>query len=418
MTKELKAEVIAIGTELLLGQIANTNAQWLSNQLASHGINTYYHTVVGDNLERVVRIFQAAESRSNVIIVSGGLGPTEDDMTREAFQEMANFEMEEYKPAMEKIQAAYDKQQTTMTSNNKKQARVFKSANVIENKTGMAPGMIVSHNKKTWIFLPGVPRELEQMTTDTVIPYLIDLSGREMVIESLVMRFIGIGESKLESELADMIHQQDNPTIAPLAQKDSVVLRLTVKETSSEKANKRLQQTKREILKKVGEFFYGEGKEKIEDTVFSLLKKEEATVAAAESLTGGMFTDRLINIPGASTVCPGGLVCYDSKMKQRVLGVSEEILSTYGAVSEACAAEMASKAKKLFNTNIGISFTGEAGPKSQENITVGTVYIGIQINNGEPVVKKFVFDGDRNMIRHRATIKGYELLFNYLKTQN
>ncbi len=414
--KQLKAEIIAIGTELLLGQIANTNAQWLSEQMAAYGINTYYHTVVGDNLLRVKDVFKRAQERSDVIIVSGGLGPTEDDMTREAFQSMSELEIIEHAPSIDKIELFYQKQQTKMTPNNRRQARVFAGAKVIENKLGMAPGMIITYEGKTWIFIPGVPREMKQMAVDTALPYILAKSGEGMVIESKTLRFIGIGESHLEHELHDIIHNQHNPTIAPLAQNDGVVIRLTAKETTKEKANQLIEETKEQILARVGDYFYGFDNESIAEKIYHMLKAQNKRLTAAESLTGGMFIEKLISVEGASAICPGGLVCYDTSVKKDILKVSPHTIAKKGVVSRECALEMAANIRQLLESNIGISFTGVAGPNSLENEPVGTVYIAISSDTGQEEVQKFIFQGDRDTIRRRATLKGFEILFNYLKS--
>lgn len=415
MMKQLKAEIIAVGTELLLGQIANTNAQWLSQQLASYGINIYNHVVVGDNMDRVENTFGQAQMRSDIIIVTGGLGPTEDDMTREAFQKISKLEMIEHAPSMEKIQGHYDKQNTVMTPNNRKQARVFKGAKVLDNTVGMAPGMIVIHENTTWVFLPGVPREMKQLVRNDVLPYLQLLTGNEEVIKSLVLKFIGIGESKLEHELQDLIQAQTNPTIAPLAQNDGVVIRLTAKEHTADKANGLLRKMKQQVLAKVGDYFYGVNEETLEQQVVKLLKEQSKRVAAAESLTGGMFTGKLISVDRSSEVCPGGIVCYDNQVKQDLLGVSEETIQTHGTVSEACAVEMAMNVRKRLNATIGISFTGVAGPDEIEGQPAGTVYIAI-CSGDQQQVNKFIFQGDRNTIRHRVVLKGLEILLKQLKS--
>lgn len=413
--KIFKSEIIAIGTELLLGQIANTNAKWISEQLASEGIDTYYHTVVGDNLLRVEETFKLAQNRSNLIIVSGGLGPTEDDMTREAFQKLSHLEIVEHKESMVKIENFFKRQQTKMTPNNHKQARVFENATIIDNHTGMAPGMIIDYIDKTWIFLPGVPSEMKQMFTDTVLPYLKKATGQQMVIQSMIIRFIGIGEAKLEHELKDLIHKQTNPTIAPLAQTDGLIIRLTAKEHSLQKANMLLNDTKNKILAKVGDYVFGIDNETIIEKIANMLKKQNKRVSAAESLTGGKFAEQLISVEGASNVCPGGLVCYDPEIKKNVLHVSEDTINRYGVVSKECAIEMAQKSCELFNSEIGISFTGVAGPDRLEGQEVGTVFISIYNKADGGVTEKFLFQGDRETIRNRATRKGFELLFNYLK---
>lgn len=416
--KQFKTEIIAIGTELLLGQIANTNAQWLSEQLAMIGMDTYYHTVVGDNNERVEGVFRQAQNRSDVIIVSGGLGPTEDDMTREAFQSMTGLEIIEDKSSIKKIEDFFARRSSQMTPNNKKQARVFSCSTVIENKLGMAPGMIVNYENKTWIFLPGVPREMKQMATDVALPYIHKASGHSMIIQSTVLRFIGIGESRLEHELQELIHTQKNPTIAPLAQTDGVVIRLTAKDSSIKKVTERLNETKAEILSKVGNFLYGIDEETIEEKVFERLKKENLRIAAAESLTGGLFTEKLISVAGASIVCPGGIVCYDPAVKRNVLQVPKQMIDTHGVVSAECALELAKNVCNVLDSEIGISFTGVAGPNDLEGKQVGTVYIAVFNKHGNHIVEKHIFQGDRAMIRQRATIKGFEIIFNYLKSMN
>ncbi|KKE78463.1 competence/damage-inducible protein A [Oceanobacillus caeni] len=411
----VKAEIIAVGTELLLGQIANTNAQWLSNQLASLGINVYQHGVVGDNLNRVQEAFEQAQKRSDIIIVTGGLGPTDDDLTREAFQLMTELELVEHKPSMDKIQSFFEKNNTVMTPNNRRQARVFKGSQVLFNRKGMAPGMIVSHESTTWVFLPGVPREMKGLFTEEVFPYLQKLTGNTEVIKSLVLKFLGIGESELEHRLSHLIQAQKNPTIAPLAQNTGVVIRLTAKEETEERAERLLEESKRQILHEVGDYFYGINDETIEENIISLLKEKKMKIASAESLTGGMFSNRLISVSGASNVCRGGIVCYDTNVKQDVLGVSKETIQNKGTVSEECALEMAEQVSSKLDADIGISFTGVAGPDEVEGKSVGTVYIALTTSNGEKKVEKFIFSGDRNAIRRRATLKGLEIVFHFLK---
>lgn len=415
MMTNVKAEIIAVGTELLLGQIANTNAQWLSNQLASLGINVYQHGVVGDNLNRVQEAFEQAQKRSDIIIVTGGLGPTEDDLTREAFQLMTELELVEHKPSMDKIQSFFEKNNTVMTPNNRRQARVFKGSQVLFNRKGMAPGMIVSHESTTWVFLPGVPREMKGLFTEEVFPYLQKLTGNTEVIKSLVLKFLGIGESELEHRLSHLIQAQKNPTIAPLAQNTGVVIRLTAKEETEERAERLLEESKRQILHEVGDYFYGINDETIEENIISLLKEKKMKIASAESLTGGMFSNRLISVSGASNVCRGGIVCYDTNVKQDVLGVSKETIQNKGTVSEECALEMAEQVSSKLDADIGISFTGVAGPDEVEGKSVGTVYIALTTSNGEKKVEKFIFSGDRNAIRRRATLKGLEIVFHFLK---
>lgn len=415
MSKQLKAEVIAIGTELLLGQIANTNAQWLSEQLAANGINTYYHTVVGDNLKRVTDVFTEAQSRSDIIIVSGGLGPTDDDMTREAFQQLSGIKMVEHIPSMNKIKQYFKDQGTEMTPNNRRQARIFHGANVINNDIGMAPGMCIKFANKLWFLLPGIPRELKRMATTEVFPILKKLFDENITIKSTVLRFIGVGEAQLVYELQDIIRHQNNPTIAPLAQKDGIVLRLTAKDSSIDKVNDRLDEMKERILAKVGDFVYGYDDETIEEIIISTLKDKKLTIAAAESLTGGKFTEKLISVEGASSVVPGSIIAYHNSVKENLLHVSADTIEIHGAVSRDCSLEMAKNICQQLDTDIGISFTGVAGPEMLEGHRAGTVFIAIYSKFGKSIVEKFTFSGDRYAVRSRAVLKGFELLLNYLK---
>lgn len=415
MTKSYKAEIIAVGTELLLGQIANTNAQWLSEQLAFLGIGVYQHGVVGDNLSRVQEAFENAQKRSDIIIVTGGLGPTEDDLTREAFQLMTNMEIIEHEASMNKIEEFFQKHNRVMTPNNRRQARIFKGSKVLMNQVGMAPGMIVTYNSTHWIFLPGVPREMKHLYLNEAVPYLQTLTGNEEIIKSLVLKFLGIGESNLEHELSDLIKAQSNPTIAPLAQNSGIIVRLTVKEKTEAEADRLLEETKVKILNRIGKYFYGTNDQTIEQRIIHLLKEKGQKIASAESITGGRFMNRLISESGASEVCRGGIICYDTNVKKDLLGVTNETIQNYGTISEECALEMAEQVLTKLDSNIGISFTGIAGPNQVEGKDVGTVYIALVTKDGYKQVEKLHLAGDRNTIIRRATLKGLEIIFNFLK---
>ncbi|MDY0405814.1 competence/damage-inducible protein A [Virgibacillus sp. 179-BFC.A HS] len=409
-----KAEIIAVGTELLLGQIANTNAQWISKQLAELGIDVHHHEVVGDNLGRVEAVFQLASQRSDIIIVTGGLGPTDDDLTREAFQLVSGLEMHEHKPSMDKIVAYFQKQARTMTPNNRKQARIFKGAEVLPNNVGMAPGMIVSHHQKTWIFMPGVPKEMKAMFSDNVVPYLKEKFEQKNIIRSLVLNFSGIGESQLEHELIDLIRKQKNPTIAPLAQEYGVTLRLTAKEKTKEKAEQLLTNMKATILDRVGEYYYGDNAISLEEKVVSTLKEKKWRIASAESLTGGMFAETITSVAGSSAAFRGSVVSYDPIVKREILHVSEKTIKQFGTVSKSCASEMAANAAKLLQADIGISFTGVAGPDSLEGNPVGTVFIGLANSKGIIKVEECHFAGSRQDVRNKSVKKGLEILMKYL----
>ncbi|WP_066193676.1 MULTISPECIES: competence/damage-inducible protein A [Gracilibacillus] len=410
---EIKAELVSVGTELLLGQIVNTNAAWISQQLANKGISVYYHSVVGDNFSRLSQVFEQAEKRSDIVLITGGLGPTEDDLTREAFQHISGLEIVEDSSTMGKM-TAFFANRGNMTPNNRKQAHIFKGAQVINNSVGIAPGMIIEYRNTLWIFMPGVPREMEAIMADGVLPYLAEHFDLTTIIRSRMLRFIGIGESQLEHELQDIISNQTNPTIAPLASEGEVALRLTAKANKPEDAEVMIDETEALIADKVGQFLYGYDEESIEHKVYQELLQKQWTLASAESLTGGAFGAAVVNQPGASAVFKGSAVVYQPEAKQSVLLISEELIDRFGTVSKECAEAMANGACKAFTANIGISFTGVAGPDSLEGHPAGTIYITIA-SQENCETKSFRFHGDRQTIRNRAVKKGFELLHAYLQ---
>ncbi|UOQ42992.1 competence/damage-inducible protein A [Halobacillus salinarum] len=413
----MKAEIIAVGTELLLGQIANTNAQWISKKLAAYGVPVYFHNVVGDNMARVQQTFQIARERSDIVLITGGLGPTDDDMTREAAQKIIKQKLVEDQQSMAKIEDYFQRNNRKMTLNNRKQSRVFENARVFPNPEGMAPGQAVEEEGCVWIFLPGVPREMKKLMEDFVLPYLQKTFQLNSEIASEMMRFIGIGESTLEHELYDIIEKQTNPTIAPLAGNGEVALRLTASGSSPSDVRKQIRELKNIILSRVGEYYYGSDEITIAGKVLELLRAENMSLCSAESLTGGKFIEGLISLPGASKVCQGSLVAYTPEAKHKVIEVPKFIIDEFGTISRECAETMALNAQSILESDVSISFTGAAGPDPSEGHEPGIVFIGIQVQEEQPVVKKFHFDGSRDKIRSRAVNKGYELLFHLLKNR-
>ncbi|PFG13009.1 competence/damage-inducible protein A [Bacillus sp. es.036] len=404
----MNAEIIGIGSELLLGQIANTNAQFISQRLADLGINVFYHTVVGDNNERLKQAIEVAQTRSDLLVFTGGLGPTKDDLTKETIAETLNKQLVYNEEAMKTIQAYYDKTGAPMSENNRKQALVLEGAAVLRNDNGMAPGMALTENNHTYMLFPGPPKELYPMFTNYAEPYLLGQLKQGDTIVSRVLRFFGIGESRLETELEDLIDQQTNPTIAPLAGEWEVTLRLTAKADSKEEANKLIDETEKKIHARVGTFLYGYGETSLPKEVFLMLKDRNWSISTAESLTGGMFSQELTDLPGVSSLFYGGVVCYSNEVK-REIGVSKETLEAYGAVSEECAIELARSVKAKYKTDVGISFTGVAGPDPSEGKDAGTVYIGVAAPSGEKVVA-LNLAGNRNAIRKRTVKHGFNTL--------
>ncbi|WP_449540082.1 competence/damage-inducible protein A [Ferdinandcohnia sp. Marseille-Q9671] len=410
----MNAEIIAVGSELLLGQIANTNAQFLSKQLAELGINVYYHTVVGDNSTRLEDAIKISQSRSDLIIFTGGLGPTKDDLTKETIGRLLGRKLTFDSDALQSIEDYFKKTNRHMTENNKKQALVLEGSKVLPNDHGMAPGMGLNVNNITYMLFPGPPKELNPMFLTYGAPYLLQSLGVVERIESRVLRFFGIGESQLETEIEDLIDNQTNPTIAPLASDGEVTLRLTAKHSSLEVANKLLDDTEAQILKRVGSYLYGYNSTSLVNELMNKLKASNYTIACAESLTGGLFAEELTNLSGSSAVVKGGVVCYTNEVKEQVLSVKKTTLETDGAVSSNTAEQLAENVRKLLKSDIGISFTGVAGPTESEGKPVGTVYIGISYLDQPTKVYKLNLAGSRQGIRIRTVKYGFYYLLKLL----
>ncbi|MDR6124144.1 nicotinamide-nucleotide amidase [Bacillus sp. SLBN-46] len=415
----LNAEIIAVGSELLLGQIVNTNARFISQQLAGQGINVFYHTVVGDNPDRLKSAIEIAENRSKIIIFTGGLGPTKDDLTKETIARHLGKQLVMDEAALESIELFFKRTNRVMTENNRKQALVLDGSQVLPNDHGMAPGMVVSGENHTYMLLPGPPKEMEPMFIHYGAKALSSKAQSNEKIVSRVLRFFGIGEAALETEIMDLIDAQSNPTIAPLAGDGEVTLRLTAKHTDENIALTMLDDVEAKISQRVGEFLYGYDHTSILAELTKMLKDRKLTITAAESLTGGMFQQELTSISGASTVFNGGVVCYSNEVKHQVLQVKRETLDMHGAVSEQCAHELAENAARIFDTDIGLSFTGVAGPSEVEGKPVGTVYIGMAMKGMPTRVEKLTLGGTREAIRNRAVKYGsYFILRNLKESQN
>lgn len=398
----MKVEIIAVGSELLLGQITNTNAAFMSERLAEIGIDVYYHTVVGDNPLRLKEAIKVAEERADVLIFSGGLGPTKDDMTKETIAKHIGLELELNEEALTYIESYFKRSQRVMTENNKKQALVFKGSTVFNNRTGMAPGMAVKENNSHYLLLPGPPHEMQPMFVEEAIPYLLAQNGKNEIITSQVLKFYGIGEAELEHRIQPLIEKQTNPTIAPLATADAVTLRITAKASTIEEANKLIAPVEMEIRSIVGEFIFGVNDDTLSSKALTLLKAHNFTIAAAESLTAGLFMSELAGEPGISSVLAGGLVVYNEQAKIEQLGVNKQLLDKHGIVSSECAAELALTVQKKFNTAIGIGITGAAGPTPHDGEPVGTVWIGIALPNKAPSTYKLLLSNSRNANRQRS----------------
>lgn len=394
----MNVEILAVGSELLLGQIANTDAQYISQRLSQLGINVYYHTVVGDNRQRMLEALKIASSRADIIITTGGLGPTLDDITKETVAEYLGLPLVLHQPSVDAINEYFKSRNRICTQNNFKQAMFPEKAIVLKNSVGTAPGAIIEENGKIYIILPGPPRELKPMFDNYVIPYLEQKSGEK--IFSRILRIYGMGESMVEEKVRDLLEKQQNPTIAPLASFGEVTLRLTVKCKRDEDPLPFIKPLEDEIRKRLGDVVYGADEDTLESVVVDLLKKNNSSLATAESCTGGLIANRITNVPGASEVFLEGFITYSNESKVKRLGVSEETLKRYGAVSSETAEEMVRGVLEVSGAQIGIGVTGIAGPGGgTPDKPVGLVYIGIGSKNDGIKVEKHNFHGNREQIK-------------------
>lgn len=410
----MNAEIIAVGSELLLGQITNTNARYISSQLAELGINVYYHTVVGDNPERLKQAIELAESRADLLIFSGGLGPTKDDLTKETISNHVNSNLVMDQVALKSIEAFFQRINQPMTENNKKQALILNDSQVLANHNGMAPGMFYVKDNHLYILLPGPPKELEPMFQYEAKPLLAKWLNKGEVITSQVLRFYGIGEAELETRIADLLENQTNPTIAPLASDGEVTVRITAKASSEEKASQLIADTQERLLSVVGDYLYGFNNDSLASSTTKLLIDKQLTISVAESLTAGLFQSELAAISGVSQVLVGGMVTYTAQAKVKQLGVAEEIITKYGVVSSECATAMATQVKAMFDTDIGVALTGVAGPEEHDHQPVGTVWIAIVLPNDEVISHELQLSSMRNTNRLRAVKKTLHYLIQLL----
>jgi len=414
----MNAEIIAVGSELLLGQITNTNARYISSQLAELGINVYYHTVVGDNADRLKQAIELAESRADLIIFSGGLGPTKDDLTKETISRHIGKELVMDLSALEMIEAFFKSHNRPMTENNKKQALVLDGCKVLANHHGMAPGMFYTQGNHVYILLPGPPKEMEPMFQIEAKPVLAKWLNQGEVIQSHVLRFYGIGEAELETQIMDLLETQTNPTIAPLASDGEVTLRITAKTSTEEEAFRLINEAEQKILSRVGEFLYGYNDDSLASSAAKLLIEQGLTISAAESLTAGLFQSELAAIPGVSNTLVGGMVTYTADSKVNQLGVERDLINQFGVVSAECATAMAQRVKVMFHTDIGVALTGAAGPSGHDNQPAGSVWIALVLPNDEVVTHHLHLSDMRNTNRLRAVKRTLHYLIQLLTSQS
>ncbi|MCY7192153.1 competence/damage-inducible protein A [Streptococcus gallolyticus] len=412
----MKAEIIAVGTEILTGQITNTNAQFLSEEFAKLGIDVFFQTAVGDNEERLLSVIDLASKRSELVVLCGGLGPTEDDLTKQTlakylgrdlvFDEQANKRLDEFFAT---------RPQFARTANNERQAQLIEGSIPLQNSTGLAVGGVLEVNDVTYVVLPGPPSELKPMVLDSLVPLL---SGDHKQLYSRVLRFFGIGESQLVTVLTDLIDNQTDPTIAPYAKTGEVTLRLSTKADDVASAKAKLDALEHKILAKktlnsipLEQLFYGYGDDNsMARVVFDLLKEKHKTITAAESLTAGLFQSSIADFSGASAVFNGGFVTYGIEEKSKMLHIPLEDLQEHGVVSHFTAEKMAEQSRLLTNADFGIGLTGVAGPDSLEGHPAGTVFIGIATREKVHSIRVVIGGRSRSDVRYIATLYAFNLV--------
>ena len=406
----MNAEIIAVGTEILLGGIVDTNSQYLSRELAGLGINVYRQTAVGDNCQRLVDAYAEAFGRCDLVITTGGLGPTVDDITKEAAARFFKLEMELHDASLTEIAGFFNRIGQKMTDNNRRQAFFPRGAMVLDNPAGTAPGCIVEAKGKICVLLPGPPNELKTMFDRHIRAYLAKFA--DGVLVSRTLRLVGIGESAMEAKIADILARQTNPTIAPYApgRPGEVILRLSAKARDEAAAHALIVPVADMLYERLGEYIYGEDDQSLAASVVNLLKTRGLTVATAESITGGRLAAAIVDVPGASRVFNEGLVTYSNEAKTRQLGVRPETLARVGAVSEEVAKEMAAGAARTAGADVAISTTGIAGPGGgTAEKPVGLTYIGLY-HRGEVWANELQLFGDRQRIRDRAVAHALDML--------
>lgn len=412
----MRAEIIAVGTEILTGQIVNTNAQFLSEKMAELGIDIYFQTAVGDNEERLLSLLDIASQRSQLVILCGGLGPTEDDLTKQTLAKFLGKSLTVDLLASRKLDRFFaSRPQFARTPNNERQAQLVEGSIPLQNLTGLAVGGIVTSKGVQYMVLPGPPSELKPMVMEQVVPIL---SNNGTKLYSRVLRFFGIGESQLVTILEDIIKNQTDPTIAPYAKVGEVTLRLSTKAENQDEADFKLDSLEKEILalktldnRKLKDLLYGYGdNNSMARTVLELLKVQNKTITAAESLTAGLFQSQLAEFSGASQVFNGGFTTYSMEAKSQLLGIPKKKLQEYGVVSHFTAEAMAQQARQLLKADFGIGLTGVAGPDELEGYPAGTVFIGIATPEGVSSIKVSIGGKSRSDVRHISTLHAFDLV--------
>ena len=397
------AEIITIGTELLLGQLVDTNTAFIAKSLADAGIDVHRETSVGDNTERIAAAVREALGRADCVMCAGGLGPTVDDLTREAIALATNRPLELHEPSLERIRAMFERLGRRMAENNVRQAMMPRGAIVLDNEQGTAPSFIIEEGSHAVIAVPGVPREMHAMIANQVIPWIVRRYGVSATIVTRVLNTIGVPESDLDQRIADLFHAGVNPSIAVLAHYGQVDVKLTAKAATREQAIAMLDRLEPVVRERLGDCIYAVDGGRIEAVVGDLLRARGWTIATAESFTGGLIASQLISIPGASDYYVGGVVSYANTAKVDFLDVAPDLIEQYGAVSEEVATAMAVGVKAHLRASCALGVTGVAGPGGgTPEKPVGLVYIALALPDASVETRKFMLPGDREIVQRRG----------------
>ncbi len=413
-----RAEILTIGSEILLGELVDTNTAWISTNLAKLGVGIYRHTTVGDNKERIVAAMEDAASRADLVITTGGLGPTSDDLTNECLADFADLPTVEYPEARAHVDEMFRRFGRTPTPSNYSQALFPEGTKLIPNPLGTAPGALLDVDGTLFATLPGVPAEMKGMFEETLAPLIKERTDGSII--SRTLWFAGIGESAIAERVQDFLDASD-PTVAPLAGAGKVRLRITTRAATTEEAEEKIDPVAEEILARLGEYHFGVDDETLESAVARLLTSQKATVALAESCTGGLLAKRLTDLPGSSVYFKEGLVTYSNEAKERLLGVPSEMIEEHGAVSESVAKKMADGVRRLAGADYALSITGVAGPDGgTEEKFVGLVWVGISDENGVEGKRLDLsaWAKSRSSIRERSANAAFDILRQKLEENN
>ena len=412
MSKSYDTEIISVGTELLLGHVTNTDARDISEMLSKIGINVKYHTVVGDNPERLRKCVETAKSRADIIITTGGLGPTCDDLTKQILAEAFGLRLAENKAEREGLYD-YIRYGKKFTDNNFTQAMLPEGCTVFHNNCGTAPGCGFEKDGKIVVMIPGPPKECNAMFRESALPYLRKLS--EELIVSHSVRIFGLGESSVDDIFAEEMNRMTNPTMAPYAKECDCLLQITAKAKSVDEAEKKIAPVMEHVMQRLGDVVYGVDVECIEESVIKLLREKNMTFSAAESCTGGELAKRFTDMPGASAFFKGGVVTYTNEAKAKLLGIDTALIEEKGAVSYEVAKAMAENVRALLGTDIGVGVTGLAGPDGDGVHEVGTVFVSLAVE-GETFVKELHMGAmrTRSFIRRMAGNNIYDMMRRWL----